>query len=204
MDRRLLDLDHLGPGGRQLAKLDVHRAGHVPDQLLLVLEAVLGRMAVEEDREHLRRAGPELDGLAGARAGLGDPPELGVLERIARVVLDLADDARPAPVVSISFISVPAANSSSRSRERRTGAPRARAPSSVATGSGADERQAKSSSKAGSRRSSACRARRALLGHHGRVAHRGTSRGIARRAAPCRAAGPTALRRTSVAVATSR
>ena len=97
MDRRLLDLDHLGAGRGELAKLEVHRAGHVPDQLLLVLEVVLGGVAVEEDREHLRRAGPELDRLARARARLGDPPQLGVLERIARVVLDLADDARPAP-----------------------------------------------------------------------------------------------------------
>ena len=97
MDRRLLDLDHLGPGGRELAQLEVHRGGHVPDQLLLVVEVVLGRVAVEEDREHLRRAGPELDGLARRRAGLGDPPQLGVLERVPRVVLDLADDARPAP-----------------------------------------------------------------------------------------------------------
>ena len=54
-------------------------------------------MAVEEDREHLRGAGPELDRLARAGACLCDPPELGVLERIARVVLDLADDARPPP-----------------------------------------------------------------------------------------------------------
>ena len=87
----------LAPGGRELAQLGVHRRGHVPDELLLVLEVVLGRVAVEEDREHLRRARPELDGLAGRRACLGDPPELGVLERVARVVLDLADDARPAP-----------------------------------------------------------------------------------------------------------
>ena len=97
VDRRLLDLDHLRPGGRELAQLGVHRGRHVPDELLLVVEVVLGRVAVEEDREHLRRAGPELDGLARGRARLGDPPQLGVLERVARVVLDLADHARPAP-----------------------------------------------------------------------------------------------------------
>ena len=97
VDRRLLDLDHLRPGGRELAQLEVHRAGHVPDQLLLVVEVVLGGVAVEEDRQHLRRAGPELDGLAGGGAGLGDPPQLRVLERVLRVVLDLADDARPPP-----------------------------------------------------------------------------------------------------------
>ena len=66
-------------------------------RLLLVLEVVVLGVAVEEDRQHLGRARPELDGLAGRRAGLGDAPELGVLERVARVMLDLADDARPAP-----------------------------------------------------------------------------------------------------------
>jgi AcrR family transcriptional regulator len=54
-------------------------------------------VAVEEDRQDLRRARPELDRLARGGAGLGDPPELGVLERVLRIVLDLADDARPAP-----------------------------------------------------------------------------------------------------------
>src|SRR5574340_767760 len=48
-------------------------------QLLLVVLGVLGRVRVEEDRQDLRGARPELDRLAGAR--LGDAPELGVLER---------------------------------------------------------------------------------------------------------------------------
>jgi hypothetical protein len=58
---------------------------------------VLGRVAVEEDRKHLRRAAPELDRLAGGRPRLGDPPELGVLERVTRIVLDLADHPGPSP-----------------------------------------------------------------------------------------------------------
>ena len=88
----------LQPRGGELAQLAVHRLGHVPDQLLLVVEIVVGRVAVQEERQHLRRAGAELHRLAGSHRGLlRDAPDLGVLERVLRIVLHLADHARPAP-----------------------------------------------------------------------------------------------------------
>ena len=68
MEGRLLDLDDLAAGGRELAQLVVHRLGHVPDQLLLVVEVVLGGMAVQEEGQHLSRAGAELHRPAGAGA----------------------------------------------------------------------------------------------------------------------------------------
>ena len=53
VDRRLLDLDDLRAGGRELSELGVHRSRHVPDELLLVVAVVQGGVAVEEDREDL-------------------------------------------------------------------------------------------------------------------------------------------------------
>ena len=50
---------------------------------------------VEKQRHDLTRDSSKLDWLAGAR--LGHAIDLGVFERIARIVLDLAGDNRPAP-----------------------------------------------------------------------------------------------------------
>src|SRR5262249_61122812 len=94
---RLLDLDHLAACRRELAQLEVHRLRHVPRQLLLVVQVVVAGVAVEEEGEYLRRAGPELDRLPRRRALLSDPPDLRVLERVLRVVLDLPDDPWPPP-----------------------------------------------------------------------------------------------------------
>ena len=161
-------------------------------------------VAVEEDRQHLRRAGPELDRLAGGGAGLGDPPQLGVLERVLRVVLDLADDARPPPRRLDLVHQRPG-----REREQavagalvlqllvlealpalqRVVVPRAAGEVLVevvvAVGEDVEARRAP-----GRRSPSSAR--------------RGTARGSGRRAARCRAAGPTGRRRTSEAAATSR
>ena len=72
--------------------------GHVPDELLLIVQVVLGRVAVEEERQHLGRAGAEFDRLArGGGSLLGDAPDLGVFQRVLGVVLDFARHARPAP-----------------------------------------------------------------------------------------------------------
>src|SRR5262249_10528568 len=57
----------------------------------------LRRVRVEEEGEDLGRARSELDRLARGGRLLRDPPDLRVLQRVLRVVLDLADDARPAP-----------------------------------------------------------------------------------------------------------
>ena len=97
VDRRLLDLDDLRARRGELAKLLVHGRRHVPDQLLLVVAVVrrvwLSRKIDRTCTEHV----PNLTGLPEPGACLGDPPQLGVLERVPGVVLDLAHDARPAP-----------------------------------------------------------------------------------------------------------
>ncbi len=66
--------------------------------MLLVVEIVLGRVAVEEKGEDLRGARAKLHRLAGSRGGLlGDPPDFRVFQWILWIMLDLAGDARPAP-----------------------------------------------------------------------------------------------------------
>jgi hypothetical protein len=97
MERRLLDLNHLASRRGQLPQLRIHGLGHVPRQLLLVIQVVGVGVAVEEEGEHLSGAGAELHGFPRRGTLLRDPPDLGVLERVLRVVLDLVDDARPAP-----------------------------------------------------------------------------------------------------------
>src|SRR6185295_20168948 len=63
-----------------------------------VVEIVLRRMTVEEERQHLSRAGAEFHRLAGGHRGLlRDAPDFRVFEWILWIVLDLANDARPAP-----------------------------------------------------------------------------------------------------------
>ncbi len=135
---RLLDLDHLAPRRRKLPQLEVHGLGHVPRQLLLVVEVVVVVVAVEEEREHLGRARAELDLLARSGALLRDPPDLRVLERIA------SGRARPCRRRAASARSCRSSRASSR-RGRRgaasacsaSAAPRARVPSSAGGDSGA-------------------------------------------------------------------
>ncbi len=90
VERRLLDLNQPAAGVAQREELGVHRFGHVPDHLALVL--VFLRVDVEEQRHHLRAARAKADGLARLR--LRHPPELRVAER---PVLDLVHHVRPAP-----------------------------------------------------------------------------------------------------------
>jgi len=71
---------------------DHYRA--LDDQLAAVVVVEIG-VDVEEVTDALRRHGPELDRFAGAC--LGHAVNLGIFERIARIVLDLAGHNRPAP-----------------------------------------------------------------------------------------------------------
>ena len=90
VQRRLLDLDAAAAGVAKREELRVHRDGHVPDDLAVVL--VLVGVDVEEEAHDLRAAGAEADRLL--RLALREAPDFGVVER---AVLDLAGDARPAP-----------------------------------------------------------------------------------------------------------
>ena len=90
VQRRLFDLDAAAAGVAEREQLLVHRHGHVPDHLAVVL--VLVGVDVEEQAHDLGAAGAEAHRLA--RLALGDAPDLRVVER---AVLDLAGDPRPAP-----------------------------------------------------------------------------------------------------------
>ena len=145
------------PGGRELAQLGVHGRRHVPDELLLVVEVVLGRVAVEEDRQHLRGAGPELDRLARrgpARSATASRTRAGSSGR-ARPCRRRAASARSSRSRSSAC---PARTRAASRATARTGAPRARGPSSAGAGSGATSGR-RSPRRGGSRRWSGCRGR---------------------------------------------